>query len=115
MKANKESGKKSKKRKNSEENCEDKGLEDETEPTRVSKRKRRKTIKNKAADEEEDEVEIEEAAANSGRENKTKKCKSGGQVGCGSSTSDTGGDSVIIKPRDFTAFGAFAQHTLGRF
>ena len=115
MKANKESGKKSKKRKNSEENCEHKGLEDETEQTRVSKRKRRKTIKNQSADEEENEVEVEEAAASSGKENKTKKYKSGGKVGCGSSTSDKEGDSVIIKPRDFTAFAAFTQHTLGRF
>ena len=49
----------------------------------------------------------------------TKKLKSKGKIGSGSSNSDKeemkSTDSVIIKPKDFTAFGAFTQHTLGKF
>ena len=126
LKANKESRKKSKKRNNSGEDCEDKGLEDETEQKKVSSRKRRKPMRYQSADEEVNKHEVEELASSDKGEMKSSDSvikpegiKSKEKVGCGSSSNDKGemksSDSVIIKPKDFTAFGAFTQHTLGRF
>ena len=125
LKANKESRKKNKKRNTSGEDCEDKGLEDETKQITVSKRQRRKPVRYQSADEEENKQEVEdlttsdkEGMKSSDSVIKTKGIKSKRQVGCGSSSNDKGetksSDSVIIKPKDFTAFGAFTQHTLGR-